>query len=217
MLTVTIPGTPQQQGSKRNVGKFSIEANKNLAPWRADAIHLLQKAMAEQLVQQFTGPVFVTATFAYARPKGHYGTGRNAAVVKDSAPLFKATAPDADKLARALGDALTQAGVVRDDCLIAGWLVRKVWAATPGVRVIVSSGPQPAFEETSAMPVIVGRVTDEVRKLHREEVSVFYRRDLAGDDYSETYPWCVVCGLAYPCSTVRLLDSLDAEAGRVKR
>ena len=38
LLTCIIPGTPQQQGSKRNVGgnRF-IEANRNLAPWRADA------------------------------------------------------------------------------------------------------------------------------------------------------------------------------------
>ena len=38
LLTCIIPGTPQQQGSKRNVGgnRF-IEANKNLATWRADA------------------------------------------------------------------------------------------------------------------------------------------------------------------------------------
>lgn len=137
VLTCNIPGTPQQQGSKRNVGKFSIEANANLAPWRADAIHLLRLAMVEQMVVQYVDPVRVTATFTYARPAGHYGTGRNASRVKDSAPYFKASAPDLDKLQRALGDALTQAGVVRDDALIATWVAIKAWDRTASVSLRV--------------------------------------------------------------------------------
>ena len=49
LLTCMIPGTPQQQGSKRNVGgnRF-IEANRNLAPWRADAIAYLRRAALDQ-------------------------------------------------------------------------------------------------------------------------------------------------------------------------
>jgi Holliday junction resolvase RusA-like endonuclease len=137
ILTCTIPGTPQQQGSKRNVGKFSIEANKNLAPWRADAIANLQQAMEAQGIGQFIGPVRVSATFAYGRPAGHYGSGRNASVLKAMAPSWKSTAPDLDKLARALGDALTQAGVVRDDALIVSWNIDKVWAETPWVELAV--------------------------------------------------------------------------------
>ena len=139
ILTCTIPGTPQQQGSKRNVGKVSIEANKNLAPWRADAIANLQKAMEAQQVEQFFEPVIVAAVFTYKRPAGHYGTGRNASLVKDSAPTYKASAPDLDKLERALGDALTQAGVVRDDALIVSWSARKVWGDTGSVALSVLS------------------------------------------------------------------------------
>lgn len=137
ILTVNIPGTPQQQGSKRNVGKFSIEANKNLAPWRADAIANLQKAMTEQGVEKFIETVAVEATFTYQRPAGHYGSGRNAGVVKDSAPLYKASVPDLDKLQRAVGDALTQAGVLRDDALIVEWSAIKLWGETPSVDLVV--------------------------------------------------------------------------------
>ena len=137
ILTVTIPGTPQQQGSKRNVGKFSIEANRNLAPWRTDAIANLQQAMTEQGVEKFITAVFVEATFTYQRPASHYGSGKNASVLKATAPLYKASAPDLDKLQRALGDALTQAGVVRDDCLITSWAVEKIWGETPSVHLCV--------------------------------------------------------------------------------
>lgn len=128
-LTCTIPGRPEQQGSKRNLGRHSIEANPNLAPWRADAIWRLQKAMQEQMVVQFTGPVEVVATFVYARPRSHYGTGKNAGKVKAGAPMWKTSAADLDHLQRALGDALTQAGVLRDDALIVHWDARKMWGA----------------------------------------------------------------------------------------
>lgn len=136
-LTCTIPGRPEQQGSKRNLGRHSIEANPNLAPWRADAIWRLQKAMQEQMVVQFTGPVGVVATFVYARPRSHYGTGKNANKVKAGAPTWKATAADLDKLQRALGDALTQAGVLRDDALIVRWDALKVWGAGGCVELTV--------------------------------------------------------------------------------
>lgn len=133
-FSFTIPGTPQQQGSKRHIGPRSIEANPNLAPWRADALHYLQQAMTAQLVTQFVGPVEVHARFYYGRPLSHYGTGRNASLLKRGAPGFKASAPDLDKLCRALGDALTLAGVVRDDALIVIWSATKEWDDRPYVQ-----------------------------------------------------------------------------------
>lgn len=141
VLVATLPGDPQQQGSKRPLGpgRPFIEMNRNLAPWRADAVHYLQAAAREQWGPSFgvplTDPVRVEATFVYARPKGHYGTGRNAGRVKDGAPTYKTSAPDLDKLQRALGDALTQAGVVRDDALIVSWSTSKQWG--PCSQIIV--------------------------------------------------------------------------------
>ena len=138
LLTCIIPGTPQQQGSKRNVGgNRSIEANKNLAPWRADAIACLQAEWG--VCGPITEPVSVDVVFDFARPASHYGTGRNAGVLKDSAPSGKATAPDLDKLCRALGDALTKAGVLRDDALIAEWVARKQWATKPSAWLRITS------------------------------------------------------------------------------
>ena len=138
LLTCIIPGTPQQQGSKRNVGgnRF-IEANKNLAPWRADAIARLQAEWGG--CDPITEPVSVDVAFAFARPASHYGTGRHLGVLKPSAPRAKATAPDLDKLCRALGDALTQSGVLRDDALIAEWVARKQWATKPSTWLQITS------------------------------------------------------------------------------
>lgn len=136
---VTIPGIPQQQGSKRVFNGHSTEANKNLAPWRADAIHLLRSEMQRTEMPQLVGPVMVSAWFVYPRPKAHFRTGRHSGELKDSAPLWKPSAPDLDKLMRAVGDALTQAGVVRDDALIANWSATKQWGPDVGVTVRVDS------------------------------------------------------------------------------
>ena len=49
LLTCIIPGTPQQQGSKTRTPQGSTrEANRNLAPWRADAIACLRRAALDQ-------------------------------------------------------------------------------------------------------------------------------------------------------------------------
>lgn len=120
-----IPGTPQQQGSKtRMPNGYMAEANKNLAPWRTEAIYAAQQAHHGDASewQPIMRPVFVAARFFFPRPKSHYGTGRNAGVLKDSAPFYYASAPDLDKLQRALGDVLTQASVIQDDRLIVKWL-----------------------------------------------------------------------------------------------
>ena len=139
LLTCIIPGTPQQQGSKRSLGagRPFIEANRNLAPWRADAIAYLQAEWRGR--GPITEPVSVDVAFDFARPASHYGTGRNAGVLKPSAPSAKATAPDLDKLCRALGDALTQAGVLRDDALIASWAPVKLYGPTPLTALTVTT------------------------------------------------------------------------------
>lgn len=85
-------------------------------------------------------PVKITLLAKFARPKGHYGTGRNAEKLKASAPKWHTTYPDADKVARAVGDALVDAGVLADDSIIAVWRIGKVWAdadETPGALIVV--------------------------------------------------------------------------------
>lgn len=126
-IEFVIPGTPQQQGSKtRMPNGFMVESNKKLGSWRRDAIAAAQAAYQGPKI---IGPVFVLADFYFARPGSHYGTGRNASKLKPSAPRWHAQIPDGDKLARALGDVLTQAGVLQDDRLIARWVATKLWTS----------------------------------------------------------------------------------------
>lgn len=138
LLRAIIPGTPQPQGSKRVFRSgYMTEDNPKLKPWRADAITYLQSAAEayDAATVPITTPVSVEATFYYSRPASHFGTGRNADRLKASAPTYKHTTPDLDKLARALGDALTQAGILRDDALIVRWTLVKRWADVPYTEV----------------------------------------------------------------------------------
>lgn len=135
-VSFTIPGQPEFQGSKRFVGRgIMIEDNKRLKSWRLDAIVAAQQAAVGWQFDR--GALVVTVTFQYSRPKSHYGSGRNANRLKPLAPHYKASMPDLDKLQRALGDALTQSGVIVDDALVAYWIAKKVYGPVSETRVQV--------------------------------------------------------------------------------
>ena len=110
-----VPGVPAPQGSKRAVtrgGKVRlIEMSKRVKPWR-QAVSL---AASRHVPFPPGVPLSLLVEFRLPRPKAHYGTGRNAAVLKASAPKFVTGTPDADKLLRSSCDGLTDSGVIADD------------------------------------------------------------------------------------------------------
>jgi crossover junction endodeoxyribonuclease RusA len=130
-----VAGIPAGQGSLRQNGYGKLyETTKNHRPWRDALIYAAREATPGE---PFTGPVFVEATFVFPRPAGHYGTGSNAGKLKASAPIAHAKAPDLDHLQRTVGDALQNAGVVRNDGQIARWTAVKGYGEQPGVVVRV--------------------------------------------------------------------------------
>jgi len=124
-------GLPAAQGSKTPWG---TEANPKLASWRNDMRLAAYLAMKGQ--PPFHGPVALRATFTFPRPKSHFRTGRHAGEVKESAPGWKPSTPDLDKLVRALGDAMSGV-VIRDDAQIVDLAVTKIYGQKPGVVVKV--------------------------------------------------------------------------------
>lgn len=136
MLSVFIPGTPVPQGSKRwlpNGGM--IEANKGLRPWRATVASYLLAATHGDESMPLDGPVTVSMLFVFTRPKAHYGTGRNAGMLKPNAPQRMMRTPDIDKLVRAIADGITDAGVWRDDSQMTDLYATKRYGEKPGVTV----------------------------------------------------------------------------------
>jgi len=133
-LSFEVEGTPVGQGAlRRSPGGKLYESSKGHAAWRQRLTHAAMEAHAG--LPELTGPVEVRVTFAFGRPKAHYGTGRNQWTLRPRAPLAHRIRPDLDHLQRCLGDALTLAGVLHDDSLIACWSAAKIYAEQPGCSV----------------------------------------------------------------------------------
>lgn len=122
MISFVVHGIPAPQGSKTPWG---TEANARTKPWRAT---VSAEAASVAPADVLTGPLIVHLCLYFPRPKAHYGTGRNAAVLKPAAPKWHATKPDGDKLARACLDACT--GILwRDDSQVASLRVHKLYGS----------------------------------------------------------------------------------------
>lgn len=123
-LVLQITGTPIPQGSlnKNRYGSQYYDNAATLTPWRANITAATRHAIAfehrgiETPIYDRGTAVGVWAVFTFTRPAGHYGTGRNAGTLKDSAPMHHVVKPDSDKLIRACLDALKDAGLMKDDC-----------------------------------------------------------------------------------------------------
>lgn len=164
-LTINVIGTPVQQGSKvaNRFGHGVRDANvKKLKPWRAEVSGTVLEAMQAQGWSTLDAPCEVAITFFHPRAAGHFGTGRNAGVLKPSAPYWKATAPDIDKLTRAILDALTDAAAIRDDSRVARLVVEDRWAdAAAGARITITplTHPIPAPATSTSTPDVAGAAT----------------------------------------------------------
>lgn len=124
VLDVFVPGRPAPQGSKRHVGNgIMIESSKALPAWREAVRWTTAQAWNRQ--PPITGAVLLTLEFVLPRPLS-------------TPPAIKK--PDASKLIRAVEDALTDAGVWRDDSLVVDLRARKRIAELDepaGCRIVI--------------------------------------------------------------------------------
>lgn len=134
-LTFTVTGHPTPQGSKRawvqnGRAMMAEQTGDRLRAWRQD---VKAAAIAVRPATPIDTPVRVTHCFAFPRPKAHFGTGRNATRLKDSAPAWPTSRStgDIEKLVRSTHDAITIAAVWVDDSLVVQLDVVKVYADSP--------------------------------------------------------------------------------------
>jgi Holliday junction resolvase RusA-like endonuclease len=144
MIEFVVYGTPVAQGNlTRNAHGAVYDKTKDHGPWRDSLVHKIREAMDDEgIVEPEVGSIRVDATFYFARPRSHYGSGRNASTIRPAAPgPYHRQKPDLDKLMRSLGDALTIARVIRDDCQIAEISTAKLWADRAYVYVALERLP----------------------------------------------------------------------------
>ena len=139
-----VHGIPRPGGSKRG---FAIpggrgrkdrivitETCKTSKGWRA----CVGLAGSITCKEPLSGPLSVQFLFIFPRPKSHFGTGRNKAVLKPTAPTFHIIAPDATKVVRSTEDALK--GITwGDDCQIAEQFASKRYGERSGCEIVIEA------------------------------------------------------------------------------
>lgn len=142
-LVVFVPGTPVPQGSMTR-SKFGgiHHSNPALPWWRLQVAEYARRAAeAAGLDEPIEDAVGMRVDFVFARPAAHYGTGRNAKVLKSGAPQRPIKPPDLDKLLRAILDAMSiDAKVLADDSQVVWVQATKQyadasWPQGPGVSI----------------------------------------------------------------------------------
>lgn len=118
-FTLTIPGEPVPWNSTKQNRKTG---NRFLPGRQSEAISHNVAFINDALGGDDHGllfgvgvPLELTCRFYLKRPKGHYGTGRNATTVKDSSPRFPTGKPDRSNLEKMVEDCLVLARVMPDD------------------------------------------------------------------------------------------------------
>lgn len=87
-------------------------------------------------------PLALRLDFFMPRPKGHFKFTKSGGsmILREPAPAYHAGKPDADNLAKAVMDALTQLGIWRDDACVVDLRVRKFYvrASDPDAGCTIS-------------------------------------------------------------------------------
>ena len=131
-LVFRIKGVPGAQGSK-TVSRWGTlrESSAKVGPWRQAVMWTTEN---NYHLPPIIDPVCVEITFFFARPKGHYGTGRNCEKLKNTAPehCTSSSHGDIDKLCRSTLDGLavrSGGNVIRDDSQVVRLRCEKRYAS----------------------------------------------------------------------------------------
>jgi len=132
LIDLFIPGVPRPQGSL--TGMVSKGSNRVFMKYPDSTVQhrnmLVYTLAAAYEGEEYCGAVILATTFTFPRPKSHFGTGKNAQLLKATAPDWHIQTPDADKLLRLTGDAVTIANIIKDDSQIVIARSEKRWTST---------------------------------------------------------------------------------------
>jgi Holliday junction resolvase RusA-like endonuclease len=131
LLRIVVIGEPGPQGSKRYMGQTQqgyakmVESSRKVKPWREvvtnTAFDLVHDPERHRLLAGYPldEPLIARIIFTFVRPQSHYRTGATTShLLRGGAPEAPSGKPDVSKLLRSTEDALTAAGVWRDDARV---------------------------------------------------------------------------------------------------
>ena len=167
-ISFFVPGVPRTAGSKNvfinpKTGRPIItdDSGAQGRQWRRSVQAAAAAAYQGELL---TGPLGLATVYFLARPRGHYGEGRNADRLLPSARPYPSVRPDLLKYTRAIEDALNKV-IWRDDAQVVSEILDKRYAdgeSRPGVLVVVAQLPDetwPGFAAAQAVISAFGKET----------------------------------------------------------
>ena len=118
-------GQPRPR-ARRFKDRVIIYDPKTAKPWREAVANTLREMVDSPL----EGPLELTMTFAFPRPKSHYGTGKNSDRIKGSSPIYHTQKPDIDNVLKSSLDAMNDV-LFEDDRQVVQVNAQKTWADLP--------------------------------------------------------------------------------------
>ena len=131
-LEFEVHGKPKALKRHRSFQKGEFRGTYD--PSAGDKGDFLVKAMENKPIVPFNEPLYVKLTFYFPRPKAHFRTGKNAHILKESAPYWHSSTPDGDNLDKFIGDALNNV-FWKDDKIISKTEIDKVYDAVPRIKI----------------------------------------------------------------------------------
>lgn len=159
MLRATIPGSAPTKGSRwdfkhpKTGQHITTDDSRSLGVWTERAVAAMQR---EAPAAPIDDPLFLCCTVYRRRPKGHYGSGRNAGRLKPGLPEFPPIGNDVDKVLRACFDACKLARWVSDDVRFAGALPMRLWDDGRGERIELVAVPMGAMWRRLMCAAVLG-------------------------------------------------------------
>lgn len=129
-IILKVRGNPIAQ-KRHRTGRFS-----NYDPSAGDKADLVAAVQQQAPTPMITSAIILEITLYIERPRSHYGTGKNTAKLKDSAPIFVVTRPDIDNYAKFIMDALN-GKFWKDDAQIIQLVITKRYSEIPGTQIRV--------------------------------------------------------------------------------
>lgn len=134
MHKIIIPGKPIAKARPRFArrGKYVTTYSEQETEEGKALLFIREQWHREPII----GPVMLSMFFFLPRPKGHYGTGRNAGKLKPSAPTHHVKKPDVSNMVKFYEDVMN--GIVwKDDSQIIASLTRKEYSVEPRTEILV--------------------------------------------------------------------------------
>lgn len=134
IIKLKVLGQPKAQPRHRHFQRGSFKGTYD--PGKEAKQSFLSVVLEQAPAEPLNEPLCVDIDFYFARPKGHYGTGKNKGKLKSSAPTRHTTKPDTDNLRKFTCDALNKV-FWRDDSVICEGCSKKLYDSMPRTEIII--------------------------------------------------------------------------------